>query len=783
MSDSLQKNNGNSIQNNQSGFQFIHDNSSNSGNDENGGFSPEKIISLLQRYKWLILVFIISGATGAWFYADSLTPIYESQGTLLISSDESPQDDLSRIITQTTGHGTASTLENELQVLQSRKFSRQVADKIMNGDSTDATKFPALWIQNKDGKVYRARKEVVASRIKKSLSFSLAQEESDVVEVSFRSPSPDEAVKVVNEALEVYVKRSTRQNRQAAASTAEFLKEEKSKIKEKLEASEGKLRRYMDTSGIVQVNEQASDLVNKRANIESELQGVNLELETTQQAISNYESRLDKIKPGLSDQFSQAVGPRIQKLQQDLAEYEGERMQIIAKNPNVLEKEVVPPRLKFIQKQIGRLKNEIKNLSEQLFTEDNEFIGINGRDRARVVSDIQNNLLDLQITKKQLQARKSALEKRKKQIDANFNTLPEGMMQLAKLKRDVRINEELYMNVSKKYADMSIWKESQFGFGRIIDQGDKPEVPVSPNKKIFVLLGLMLGGLVSAGFIAIREFQDDSVRSVNDLRAEFPSLMFTAIPKFDKIETKDREYFSVGKGKIPDEMVLLQDRTNIASESIRRLKNNIIYQNGVAPPKTIAVTSPEKGDGKSTIVANLGVAFAEEGYKTLLVGSDFRRPQLQNYFGITTQDGLYDYLNGSLSFQESLMLIQNSEIKQLKIIVAGKKTQDPEVIGNSKTFNQFLKKMKEVFDVIILDTPPFGIVSDSAPLLKDAESTLVVVRHHKTNSEMLFRTVEELGRIQANVRGIILNDFNHKKEPYNGGYYQKMYGNYDVYVE
>ena len=783
MNNSLQKGKDHSIQQSgQNGYPYFQDREGAS-QSSNNGLDPQMIIALLQRYRWLIAAFLVAGAVAAWGYAQMITPIYESKGTLLISSaDAAMNDELSQVITKTTGHGTSSTLENELQILQSKKFSRQVARELIEQDPGGRALFPVLWSETDSGEVFKAGEVVVASRIQKSLNAERVEEETDVVVISYRSSSALEASTIVNLAMNVYVEHSTQQNRQAAASTASFLEKEKERIQRQLEEAEQRLRRHMDNSGIVQINDQATGMVNQRVNTEAELQRVNLELGTIRQTIANYQSRLEKLKPGLSVQFSEAIGPRIQNLQEELARYENEKMQIVAKNPNVLNVSPVPPRLQYVDEQIVRLKNEINDLSQRLFTEDDEFVGLNGEDRAQMISDVQNRLMELQIQESQLASRRVSLQEQKNQIDSNFNSLPEGMIELAKLQRDVRINEELYLNVSRQYADISVWKQSQYGFGRIIDAGERPVVPVYPNTKITVLLGIMLGGALAAGFIAVKEYRDHSIKSVSQLRSNLPSLMFTAVPKFPKVDEKNRKSFTVGVGYIPEEMVLMHDPSSIAAESIRRLKNNIIYQQGIAPPKTIALTSPEKGDGKSTIVANLGIAFAEEGYKTLIVGADFRRPQIHKYFGLPTEDGLSDYLNGNITFQELLMLIQNTDRSALKIIAAGRETQNPETIGNTKGFKQFLNKMEEVYDVILIDTPPFGIISDSIAVLKDAEATLVVVRHHKTNTGMLLRTIEELGRINANVTGVIMNDFDHQKEPTDSGYYQTMYGNYEAYV-
>lgn len=743
---------------------------------------PKKLLNLLFRYKWIVLLLVFAGGTGAWFYADTITPTYESSGTLMISAGGGGDDELSQIISQTTGMGTSSTLANELQVIQSRAFSRQVAQKVMEQNPGYIDEFPVLWNIDEEENVTRANENTVSGRIRGSLSAVIPERDAEIIEISYQSSSPQEAAHILNEAMEIYVDRSTLQNRQAAESTAEFLEQEKEDIRQKLEDSEQRLKRFMDTTGIVRVDEQASGLVSEQANVETELQQVELELETINRAIEQLEAQMEQIRPGLSEQFSEALGPRIRTSQEQLAQYEMERTMILTRNPNVRDREQTPPRLKFLDEEIQRLKEEITEMSDKLFTEDDQYLGMDNEERAEMIATTQARLTELRIEKNQFESRAEALRERKEEVDQEFENLPDGMMQLTKLQRDVRINEEMFVSVSRQYADMSVLKQSQFGFGRILDTGQVPGAPVSPNKKILLILGVMIGGVLSAGFIAVREFFDNSIRSVDELKmTSLP--MLSAVPVLDKVSKKNKKSFKNGSGDIPDELVLLRDRSHIASEAIRRLKNNIIYQHGDQPPKTIALTSPEKGDGKSTVVSNLGIAFAEEGYKTLVIDTDFRRPKLHTYFGLSNEQGLTDYLKGKLPVQK---LLQDTDMGYLKVVSSGTKTDRPESIVSSKEFKQFLEKMEEVFDVIILDTPPFGIISDSTTLLKHANVTLVVTKYRKTNRGVFLKTIEELERINANVSGIVLNGFDHRKEAggdYGAGYYKSVYTDYESYVK
>ncbi len=780
MSDSLQKKDPGS---NGSIDKYRHaPNRGNAFNTKRSGLEPRKIIAILLKYKWVVLLFLICGAAAAWFYANSVTPLYRSSGTLMISTGaHSADDQVSQIISQLTGYGTNSTVKNELQILQSRKFSRHVADRFIEQVEEDAQHYPILWQETETGELQRASVNTVANRIRNNLNFYQVAEETDAIEVAYKSPSPREAAKIVNLVMQTYVDRSTQINRQAASATANYLKQEKEKYKERLEAAEAELRRYMNATGNVQINQQASALVSSRANVGLELQRVNLALRAVEENIAQYNERLERMRPGLTEQFTEAPGARIENLQEMLASYELERSMIIAKNPGVYERDPVPARLIYLDDQIARTKEMIGELSNSLFTSNNKFTGMNSEDRAKLVSSIQLQLAELKMQRNQLQSKQEALRSYQNEVDAEFGSLPEGMITLAKLKRNVRMNEELYMSVAQQYAEIAVLEQSQSGFGRIIDPAIITNAPVSPDKKLFILLGLMLGGFLAVGFIGFREFRDNSVNTVEQLKTDLlPPL--TIIPEIDKTSQDKKKSFKTGEGKIPQEVVMLLNNTSIPSEAIRRLKNNIIFQSGERPPKSIAITSPEKGDGKSTITANLAIAMAEEGYWTLVIDADFRRPKLYKYFGLPQEFGLFNFLNNEIPFEN---VLKDTDMERLKFISAGTGIEIPEIINNSAKLKRLLEKMEEVFDVIIIDTPPYGVVSDSATLLKYAEKAVVVAKYRKTNKGMLLKTMDELKEIGANVTSIVLNVFDHKKETgnyYGNGYYQTLYSNYEEYL-
>src|SRR5699024_9278372 len=311
---------------------------------------------------------------------------------------------------------TSSTIENELQVLQSRKFSLEVAERVMKQDSGSRKSHPILWSVDENGDPKKLSQEKIASKLGKRVSFQKLEEKADVVGVSFTSASPEEAASVVNAVMETYIETSTQQSRKAARATTDFLENEREKLQNKLRNSEQELRQYMDSTGIVNVDQQSTGMVAQKTETEAELRRIGLELKAIKENIVNYEKQLDRIKPGLSEQFSEAIGPRMQSSQQMLARFEQERSLIIAKNPGVLERKPLPARLQYLNKEIARLDEKIKGMSKKLFTSNDEFMGMNSESRAQMVSQIQGRLVDLRMQKNQLESRQNTLSTHKNEM-------------------------------------------------------------------------------------------------------------------------------------------------------------------------------------------------------------------------------------------------------------------------------------------------------------------------------------------------------------------------------
>jgi uncharacterized protein involved in exopolysaccharide biosynthesis len=274
----------------------------------------KQVFGLLWHNKWIIIAMTVFGGFTAYFYAQAQTPIYESNGSLQISEAgmrySMAGSDISNLLVSNFGIGMGSTIENEIHVLQSRTFSNELAQRLHDERfQPDGTVFPLLWENYPEDNTI-VPVDVVYSRLHGKLNFRRADRGSNLLIISFRSPSPYESARIVDMAIETYNDVSTRLNRSQARSAIDFLGEELDKVANQLEESEESLREFMNENRLIQLDTQSNQLINTLATLEAEMQGITVQLVGVNSSLESFKSELDRLTPGLSDQLSSAISPR-----------------------------------------------------------------------------------------------------------------------------------------------------------------------------------------------------------------------------------------------------------------------------------------------------------------------------------------------------------------------------------------------------------------------------------------------------------------------------------------
>lgn len=208
------------------------------------------------------------------------------------------------------------------------------------------------------------------------------------------------------------------------------------------------------------------------------------------------------------------------------------------------------------------------------------------------------------------------------------------------------------------------------------------------------------------------------------------------------------------------------------AEAFRTLRTNIQFSGIDKSIRSITVTSSKPEEGKSTVSVNMAITMAQSGNKVLLVEGDLRKPTVYQYFSINSLQGLTSVLVQGLDYRE--VIYKATGIEGLDVITSGPIPPNPAELLGSDKMKDFVKEMEKVYDMVVIDTPPIGVVTDGAVLSTLVDGTLLVCASGEAEIEGARRAKDLLDKVNANILGVILN-----KVPVGGGaYYTYDYGGY-----
>jgi len=220
------------------------------------------------------------------------------------------------------------------------------------------------------------------------------------------------------------------------------------------------------------------------------------------------------------------------------------------------------------------------------------------------------------------------------------------------------------------------------------------------------------------------------------------------------------------------------------AESYRVLRTNIQFASVDKPIKAIAVTSSGPEEGKTTTIANLAITFAQSGSKVLLIDADLRKPRVHKAFGLSNITGMTTVLAQHADYKTC---IASGKVDNLYILPAGPIPPNPSELLSSNAMKAFVERLREDFDIILLDSPPVGVVTDAAILSTIVDGTILVVSSGQVEIEAAQRAKELLQKVNANILGVVLNKIaKNSKDTYYFNYYyyaedakpkKKLWGN------
>lgn len=294
-----------------------------------------------------------------------------------------------------------------------------------------------------------------------------------------------------------------------------------------------------------------------------------------------------------------------------------------------------------------------------------------------------------------------------------------------------------------------------------------PAAPSSPDRVRHLLYGLGAGLVLGLIVAFLRRLLDVNVRTTTDAQVAGGAGLLGAIP-LDPSMKADRTA----------PMAPLSPR---ASEAVRQLRTNLRFAAVDDPPRTIAFTSSNPGEGKSTVIGNLALTVAAAGQPVILIDADLRRPRQAMQFGVDGRVGLSEVLNGDVALQDVLIPVGEDG---LLLLPAGRTPPNPSEQLGSERMRDLLTALAETH-MVLVDAPPVLPVTDSTLLATAVDGTVLVIHHGKTRKEHLEVARDMLAGVNARVLGVVLNGTpaSGVGSDYYGGGYGADGGSYDVYYQ
>ncbi len=561
----------------------------------------------------------------------------------------------------------------------------------------------------------------------------------EIVSVSFSSPHAAEVPQIVNKVVDAYMASRSDNQRKNSSQVLKILQEEMARASAELEEKRDELEVFQSTSMPLALgSDQGSGVGQLYLTLQTEYTQAQLRASDAElffrsaQMLANDPEALRQYARSRGQVAAYAAGGNeITQLEAQLTNGQSSLEALLA--------ELTPdhPRIASLTAQIERLKATITELNDRF---------------VRVL---------LAAAERQFQ---EAKEREEELADLHR----EQGLKVAQLNRELNRYQRLHTEVSQlmtycQTVEQQI-REIRTIVGEdvgqlrmeILEPALVSESPSHPQKSKIMAMALILGLLAGGGLSVLRAFMDQTLRSGEEISAVLGLSVLGVVPAMSQRET------------IPARGQKVYRQPDVPeAEAFRTIRTAIFFGAPKDRAKTLLVTSPAAGDGKSTLASNLAIAMAQAGQKTILLDADFRKPMQHTIFEAQNDRG---GLSAVLAGQMKLGLaIQATSVKGLSLLSCGPRVANPSEILNSGRFTALLERLGEAYDRIVVDAPPVTAVADAQILGAVCDVTILVLRAGKSTRKIGQRAIDGLQRVGAHLLGAVVNDVARSGDRY--GYY------------
>jgi capsular exopolysaccharide synthesis family protein len=724
--------------------------------------------------RWFIVAFVLAAAAvGVWLNA-RMDYTYRATATAMVVSN-SPWE--SGLLLESRGSVPSFSVADQLQILTSRKLARAVVEEVAADAYADR-----LYLLGWPDAPASLPVERASQRLLKALSVKQVMN-SNVVSISVDAPSGFEAAYLANRVAQRFHRQNQEFSRAEYTELTEFLKSQLDDVTQRLQSAEARLTSFKEGSKLSALDVETATIVAQSASAQSELNRIEIELQSNEVTLTNLRRQYSLGQSSLVEDIENLSTATIEQLSREIADKQAQIANIRARGEAGWEEYV--SRLEGELRQIkGTLKAETVKLSAS---------EMRSADPLGTMQSTFERIVGLEVDNKALRAARAAQTEVVARFDQRLSQLPEASLEYARFTREVEINEKLYRMLMEKHQENQAVAAGMIGNVRLLDEAEVPGAPIRPNKRLNLLVALVLGLLLGVGVSIVYRSLDTRIVTPDDLRPMGLTLI-GAVPTINirKLEQalRAKEGTSLREEdawKIQRKLITHFSPKSPISEAYRSLRTTMLMrleQEKLAPPAgsgrapAVIVTSSTTQEGKSLTSANLAVALAQTGRRVLVIDADMRRPTAHKNFAIERSEGLSGVLSGQYEAERA---ISETDIEQLFVLSAGPIPSNPAELLAGERMVRLLDWARQNFEFVLIDTPPVVPVTDPTVLSRLVDAVLLVVRSNSSHRRELNEALSKLDHSDCHVMGFVLNDYNLKRVYGSYYYYYHYYNRYYYY--
>ncbi|WP_341232892.1 polysaccharide biosynthesis tyrosine autokinase [uncultured Sulfitobacter sp.] len=686
------------------------------------------LIGTLWRGKWLIAFVTICVMGLAIYYAYfKAVPMYRSTAVVIL---DTKQDNFAGLPSIAGGlSGDNAEVNTEVEVLRSRGLAEKVVERlnlIEDPEFNSELREPSLI-----GRGIKAVKSVFGSgmseemaqsetlqenRIRDNVTEQLLRQvsvgnirQSLVFNISAETQSPVKSAKIADTFAETYIRNQLEVKFTATDQATEWLSNRVSELQIELETAEKKVKSFTAQTQLVSIEglEALERQIKDMRDRISNAEISKIELETTLSALNNAQTTEEKL--------AAAKDATLTRIARDGLTSEASENAFNARYQTILD----------------RVRVDTARAEQQLTT-----------------------------------LRLSEVE-----LGRQVASQGEDLIVLQQLTRESEATRLLYEYFLTRLKETSAQEGIQKADSRILSHAVVPAVPSAPKKTQIVALAMILGAMIGAGIVLLREYRMSTFRTADELESHTGINVLGQVPL---IPTRARQ----------DTLQYLSDKpTSAAAEAIRNLRTSLMLSNMDKKPQVIVSTSSIPGEGKTTVSLSLAKFLSGLGKSVLLIEGDIRRRTLNEYFPTLPTTGIASVLNQDVDFADAIHRPKGFDVD----VLAGEKTNvNAADIFSSDTFKAFIAEMRKRYDFIIIDTPPILVVPDARIISESADAILFSVKWDSTSRALLDESMRMFQNSNQRITGFVLSQIDEKrmrKYGYGdkgGAYSQYGKGYYDI---